>query len=178
MLEAACHQLRAWSDALPYSGLYLTVNLTPRQFQDPALVAQLTRALVESGADPSRLVLEVPESALNLNPDAAIAVLQRLVDCNVRVALDDFGSSLGPLNHLVRLPLDLVKLIASLPRLLFAAAASRRFWSGCSGWRLRWACSVVAQGIEYTDQIHALVRLGCAAGQGPRFRRRSMKRRP
>lgn len=167
LLQAACHQLRAWSDASPSSDLYLTVNLTRRQFQDPALLAQLMRALAESGADPSRLVLEVPEGALNQNPDAAIAIFQRLVDCKVRVALDDFGSSLAPLNHLVRLPLDMVKLDGKLT----PAAVSGGRQQAVLEWLLRLAPTlgvrVVAQGIERSEEVHALARLGCPAGQGP-----------
>ena len=68
------------------------------------------KALAASGADPSRLMLEAPESAFNENPDAAVAILQRLADWQVRVAIDDFGSSLAPLNHLVHLPVGMVKL--------------------------------------------------------------------
>lgn len=166
-LEAACRQLRAWSETLPQLNIYLGVNLTPRQFHNAGLVAQLTHALAESGADPSRLVLEVPESALNENPDAAISILQRLVDCNVRIALDEFGSSLAPLNHLVRLPLDMVKLDGKLT----PAAVSMGRQQAVLEWLVRLAhtlgVQVIAQDIETADQIHALARIGCRAGQGP-----------
>ncbi len=166
-LEAVCRQLRVWSETLPHRNLYLALNLTPRQFQNASLGAQVTRALADSGADPSRLVLEIPESALNENPDAAIAVLQRLVDCNVRIALDEFGSSLAPLNHLVRLPLDMVKLDGKLTR----AAVSQGRQQAVLEWLVRLAhtlgVQVIAQEIETPDQIHALIRMGCRAGQGP-----------
>lgn len=166
-LDAVCRQLRAWSETLPHRPLYLAVNLTPRQFQNPSLVTQVTRALAESGADPSRLVLEVPESALNEQPDAAIAILQRLVDCNVRIALDEFGSSLGPLNHLVRLPLDMVKLDGKIT----PAAVSAGRQQPVLEWLIRLAhtlgVQVIAQNIETRDQIRGLTRMGCRAGQGP-----------
>lgn len=159
--------MRAWSETLPQLNIYLGVNLTPRQFHNAGLVAQLTHALAESGADPSRLVLEVPESALNENPDAAISILQRLVDCNVRIALDEFGSSLAPLNHLVRLPLDMVKLDGKLT----PAAVSMGRQQAVLEWLVRLAhtlgVQVIAQDIETADQIHALARIGCRAGQGP-----------
>ncbi len=95
-LETVCAQLRSWSDRLPEQELMLTVNLTRRQLYHPDLIAHLMKALALSGADASRLWFEAPESAFNENPDAAVAVLQRLADWQVRVAIDDFGSSLAP----------------------------------------------------------------------------------
>lgn len=143
------------------------MNLTPRQFSNPGLMEQLAGAFASSGVCPSRLVLEVPESALNENPDAAIAILQRIVDCGVRAAMDEFGSSLGPLNHLIRLPLDMVKLDSKLTPA--AAMAGRQ--GAVLDWLVRLAhllgVQVVAQGIETLDQIKALLRMGCTAGQGP-----------
>jgi EAL domain-containing protein (putative c-di-GMP-specific phosphodiesterase class I) len=147
----------------------LAVNLTQRQFYNPDMVLQLQRTLAASGADASRLLFEVPERALNESPDAAVAILQRMVDCNVRVAMDDFGSSLAPLNHLVRLPLDMVKLDAKLT----AAANSTGRQHAVLESLLRLAhtlgVQVVAQGIETPEQLRALGRMGCGLGQGPLF---------
>jgi diguanylate cyclase (GGDEF)-like protein len=166
-MEAVCWQLRSWRNALPSVDISLTVNLTHRQFYNVDLVAQLQRTLAASGADPSRLLFEVPESALNENPDAAVAILQRMVDCNVRVALDDFGSSLAPLNHLVRLPIDMVKLD---PKMTAAATSTGRHQAVLES-LLRLGRTlgvlVVAQGIETPEQLRALNRMGCDLGQGP-----------
>ncbi len=167
VLLAACRQLRAWSQALPRSDLYLTVNLTPRQFTHASLVAELTQVLAASGADPARLVLEIPECALNEAPDASIAALQRIVDCNVRVAMDDFGSSLAPLNHLVRLPLDMVKLDAKLTPAVLSVGRQQAVLEWLVQLAETLGVRVVAQGIETPDQVRALMRIGCAAGQGP-----------
>jgi EAL domain-containing protein (putative c-di-GMP-specific phosphodiesterase class I) len=143
------------------------MNLTARQFYNPDLVVQLQRTLAASGADPSRLLFEVPESALNEAPDAAVAILQRMVDCNVHVALDEFGSSLAPLNHLIRLPIDMVKLDAKLT----AAATSTGRQQAVLESLLRLGRSlgvqVVAQGIGTPEQLRALIRMGCQLGQGP-----------
>ena len=73
--------------------------------------------------NPARLLFEIAESTLNENPDAAVAILQRMVDCNVRVAIDNFGASLAPLNQLVRLPIEVVKLA---PKLTAAATSTGR----------------------------------------------------
>lgn len=166
-LEAACRQLRSWSAALPGTNITLAVNLTYRQFYHPDMVAQLQKVLVESGVDPSQLLLEVPEIALNENPDAALAILQRMVDCHVRVGLDDFGNGLGSLNHLVRLPISQVKLA---PRLAVDAASTGRPHAVLQsliqlGRTL--GVQVVAQGIETHEQLQAFGRMGCEFGQGP-----------
>ena len=79
----------------------LTVNVSQRQFYHPDMVAQLKMALAATGVDATRLLFEISESALNENPDAAVAILQRMVDCNVRIAVDNFGSNLASLNLLV-----------------------------------------------------------------------------
>jgi EAL domain-containing protein (putative c-di-GMP-specific phosphodiesterase class I) len=145
----------------------LAINLTQRQFYSPDMVLQLQKTLAASGADPSRLLFEVPEAALNESPDAAIAILQRMVDCNVRVAMDDFGSSLAPLNHLVRLPIDQVKLD---PKLTVAATSTGRqqmMLESLLRLGQTLGMQVVAQGIETPEQLRALGRMGCQLGQGP-----------
>jgi diguanylate cyclase (GGDEF)-like protein/PAS domain S-box-containing protein len=165
--DAVCSQLRSWTDSLPHQHLMLTINVTRRQLYHPDLVAHLRRALASSGADPSRLLFEVPENAFSDNPDAAVAILQRLADCNVRVAIDDFGSSLAPLNYLMQLPISLVKLA---PRLIASTASSGRQLAVLETMiRLgnTLGLQVVAQGIESSDQVTLLARMGCALGQGP-----------
>ena len=163
--DTVCAQLRSWSDQLPKQDLFVSVNLTRRQLFNADLVAQVMKALTASGADPSCLVFEVPESALNETPDAAVAVLQRLADCQVRVAIDDFGSSLAPLNHLLQLPLSMVKLTSRLT----AVSGGRQQAVLESLVRLANTLNlpVVAQGIETREQVASLIRMGCTLGQGP-----------
>jgi diguanylate cyclase (GGDEF)-like protein/PAS domain S-box-containing protein len=165
-VETVCRQLKQWTDDLPHSDLTLTVNVSHRQFYHPDMVAQLRMALVATAVDPTRLLFEVPESTLNENPDAAVAILQRMVDCNVRVAVDNFGSNLASLNLLVRLPIDVVKLD---PRLTIAATSTGRQLAVLEsvihlGHTL--GMQVVAQGIETSAQLDQMCRLGCELGQG------------
>lgn len=166
-LDAVCAQLRTWIESTPDSDLTVAVNITKRQLFHPDLITHLKKALAGSGADPTRLLFEAPESAFNENPDAAVAVLQRLADCQVRVAIDDFGSSLAPLNHLIHLPITMVKLAT---RLTAAAVSSGRQIAALeSVIRLGNALGiqVVAKGIETQEQLTALARMGCPLGEGP-----------
>ncbi|MFZ1086720.1 MAG: EAL domain-containing protein [Terracidiphilus sp.] len=166
-LEAVCRQMRIWMDRLPQSELTLALHLTQRQFYHPDLIAQVKRTLAATGADPARLLFEVGESTLNENPKNALGLFERLLECNVRLAVDDFGSGLAPLNHLVQLPVDVLKLA---PRLTAAATSTGRQVAVLEsliqlGRKL--GVQVVAQGIESVEQAEALARMGCALGQGP-----------
>lgn len=165
-MEAVCWQLRSWRSSAPQADVLLSLNLTERQFYNADFVLQLQRTLAASNADPARLLFEVPESVVNENADAAVPVLQRMLDCGVHVALDDFGSALGSLNHLVRLPFDMVKLDAKL--IMGVAAPGRLQVLLESLLRLgrSLGVQVVAQGIDTPDQLRALMRLGCDLGQG------------
>ena len=165
-VDTVCRQLQEWTSALQRPDLTLTVNLTYRQFYHPDMVGQLKKSLAATGIDPSRLLFEISETTLSENPDLAVAILQRLVDCNVRMAIDNFGSSLAPLNQLVTLPIDVVKMD---PRLTTAATSTGRQLALVQsvihlGHTL--GVQVVAQGIETPEQLDALGRMGCELGQG------------
>jgi Amt family ammonium transporter len=166
-LEAVCKQLHDWTDILPDSGLTLTVNLTQRQFYLPDLIAHVKRMLAASGANPARLLIEVEESALSESPVAALAILERLLGCNVRLAVDNFGSGLAPLNHLVRLPIDVLKLDPGLTQSATQTGRQVAVLESLIQLGLKLGVQVVAQGIESREQLDALLRSGCEMGQGP-----------
>ena len=166
-LEAVCRQLHEWTEVMPGADLTLSVNLTQRQFYLPDLIAHVKRTLAASGADPARLLFEVDESALSDNPGAALAIFERLLGCNVRLAVDNFGSGLAPLNHLVQLPIDVLKLD---PRLTLAATHTGRqvaVLESLIQLGLKLGVQVVAQGIKSREQLDVLLRMGCEMGQGP-----------
>jgi diguanylate cyclase (GGDEF)-like protein/PAS domain S-box-containing protein len=169
-MDAVCRQLHAWSDGVSKPGLILTLNLTERQFYHPEMVAQLHKALAANAVDPSRLVFEVTEGTLNQNPEVAAGILKRMAESKVRLAVDNFGSRFAPLNHLARLPIDVMKIS---PKLLAAATDS----SGRQAAVLQslihlgqaLGIQVIAQGIETPEQLDALTRMGCVLGQGHLF---------
>ena len=165
-LEAVCRQLRIWSEGAEQADLTMNINLTRRQFYHPDMVAQLKRVLDATGANPARLMLEISETTLNEDSDAAVAILQRMVDCGVRIAVDNFGSTLAPLNHLVRLPVDVVKMD---PKLSVAATTTGRqlaLVQALMQLSHTLGIQMMAQGIETTEQLEALRRMGCQLGQG------------
>jgi len=113
--------------------------------------------------------LEIPEAAVNERPDAALAIVQRIADCGVRVTLDYFGSGLAAFNHLLRLPIHAVKMDAQLS--IAAVKTGRQLALVESVIYLGKAMElqVAAQGMETQEHLNALRRLGCELGQGPLF---------
>jgi Amt family ammonium transporter len=165
-LDAVCRQLQMWTGGVERTNLTLNVNLTARQFYHPDWVAQLKRTLDATGANPARLMFEVSETALNQDPDAAVAILQRMVDLNVRVAVDNFGAGLAPLNHLVRLPIDVVKMDAKLTAAATSSGRQLALVRALVQLSHTLGVAIMAQGIETAEQLEALRRLGCELGQG------------
>ena len=168
-LERVCRQQRDWSNALPSNSLGVSMNLTHRQFYHEDMTAHLKSTLAVTRADPSRLLLEIPEAAVNERPDAALAIAQRIADCGVRVALDQFGSGFAAFNQLVRLPLDVVKMDAQLSIAAMKAGAQLALVESVVHLGKAVGAHVAAQGIETQEQLNALRRLGCQLGQGPLF---------
>lgn len=165
-LEAACRQLHSWIQAIPGNSLAMNVNITHRQFYHDDLIAQVKKVLDATGADPSRLMLEVSESTVNENPDRAVAILQRLADCGVHMAIDNFGAHLAPINHLLRLPMDLVKLDPSLSEAVTGGPRQVAMLEALIHVCKAVGVQVLAQGIETHEQLRMLQELGCDLGQG------------
>ena len=166
-LEAACHQLRVWRELAPRAQMSLSINLTRRQFYHVDLERQLRAVLEASAAPPERLLLEASESTLNENPERALAIVQRLAECRVRVVMDDFGAGLAAVNSLLRLPLAAVKLAPQLTAAVTGSGPAQKVMENLL--RLGGALGVrmVAQDIREPRQLQALLQLGCTLGQGP-----------
>ncbi len=169
VLEQVCRQLSHWADALPDAKPSIDVNLSSRQFRDPQLLAQLAELLAKWKVSPGQLRLEVAEAAVNHDPEAALAVFQGMGELNISAALDNFGAGLASMNHLIRLPIDLVKvdrrLIAYLPIPGKQAAILQTIFDLGRMLEVR----MLAEGIERKEQLEALLKYGCDLGQGHLF---------
>src|SRR5437762_950805 len=103
VLEEACRQVGAWQGEYRLSPPpYLSVNLSARQLQNPALVGEVAAALARSGLDPAGLVIEITESMLMEEPEHAVERLRGLKGLGVRLAIDDFGTRYSSLSYLNR----------------------------------------------------------------------------
>jgi diguanylate cyclase (GGDEF)-like protein len=165
VLDEACRQLRVWHLEQPSDPpLVLNVNLSARQLQQADLADDVRRILVETGIPPATLTLEITESFLMQDRDAA--QLRRLAALGINLAIDDFGTGYSSLAYLSRLPIDTLKIdrnfVAQLGQEAESVAVVQTIIALAQALRL----SVTAEGIEEGAQARQLRALGCTRGQG------------
>ena len=163
-LRAALASARRWHDAGAPVGV--TVNLAPRHFSEPKLVATIERMLLDAGVDGGVLELEVTETTALSNVERAVEVMKHLRALGVRISLDDFGAGYSAMNHLRRLPVDELKLDQSFVR----GAPSNRMDAAVVQAITHLAHTVgmelVAEGVETTAQLEFVRSCGVDMVQG------------
>jgi predicted signal transduction protein with EAL and GGDEF domain len=167
VLREACRQTREWIDAGLEPGV-VSVNLSVRQFRQEGLVRSVSRILEETGLDPAQLEMEVTESMVMGNVDAAIAVLQGLKQIGVTLSVDDFGTGYSSLSYLKDLPIDTLKIDRSFVRDIGTGAEAEDGVLAQAIISLGHALhlKVIAEGVETDAQLHFLRRHGCDEVQG------------
>jgi diguanylate cyclase (GGDEF)-like protein/PAS domain S-box-containing protein len=162
----ACRQLAAWQARVPAAArVSVSVNLSVRQFSQADLVEQVRAALAESGIAPHLLRLEVTESVVVDNVDAAAATLGRLKGLGARIYLDDFGTGYSSLSSLHRLPIDALKVDRSFVSRIGEAGGDQMVRTVSTIARTL-DLAVVAEGIETPEQLAVLRSAGCEYAQG------------
>jgi EAL domain-containing protein (putative c-di-GMP-specific phosphodiesterase class I) len=167
VLEQACRQMVAWHAEFPSDPpVRLSVNLSPRQFQQPILVDEVGRAIREAGLPPACLKLEITEGVIMRDVEATISTLNRLKAIGIKLAIDDFGTGYSSLAYLKRLPLDVLKIdqsfVAGVGEDSDDTAIVRAIVSLAKSLELE----VTGEGIETPKQAALLAGLGCDLGQG------------
>ena len=159
--------------ALVRDGGFLTLNISPRHFQNEDFDTRLLTLAAETGFDPARLRIEVTEGTLLGDPEAVARILKRLHEACVEAALDDFGTGYSSLGYVHRFPLKMIKIDRSFVDPLGDDRQHRS--SAIVGAVLSLARSlgveVVAEGVETEAQRRALVAMGCVYAQGFLFGR-------
>lgn len=171
VLQTACTQLAAWSVRTETAQLTLAVNISARQFRRTDFVDQVLACIEGTGANPSRLKLEITESLLLDDVEDTVGKMIALKARGVGFALDDFGTGYSSLSYLKRLPFDQLKIDRSfvLDVLTDANAAAIARTIIALGRTLELA--VIAEGVETEEQRDWLAAHGCHAYQGYFFGR-------
>lgn len=166
-LEAALRQARDWVGQPGAPGV-VAVNLSAGTLRDPALVSRVAETLLRHGVPPTMLEIEVPETAVAHDLGTIAPLLGELRAMGVRIALDNFGSGVSSVAHLVRLPVNLVKLdrsiVAGLP-----GRPERAILHAVMALAGSLAIPVLAEGVETEAQSFVLRREGCRTMQGYLF---------
>jgi diguanylate cyclase (GGDEF)-like protein/PAS domain S-box-containing protein len=170
ILEAACRSLHQWHVRFPYlSHLTVAVNLCSKHFLQPDLVPWIREIQARTGLPSSSLTLEITESTLMADPDAAADIMRQLQESSVKLALDDFGTGYSSLSYLHRFPLHTLKIDRSFVGGLGTNDKNIEMVRTIITLAHSLGMSVVAEGVETLEQAVALKMLGCAFAQGYYF---------
>ena len=167
-MMTACREGKALRDELQID-LTLSVNLSPRQFQQKSLPEVIANALAQSGLPPESLEIEITENMLMINSPVTVETLEKIRNLGARVAIDDFGTGFCSFTYLLQYHVDRLKIDQSFVRRAVddgnAAAVVRTIIAMSHGLNIK----VIAEGVETEQQLRFLQRRRCDEAQGRYF---------
>jgi EAL domain-containing protein (putative c-di-GMP-specific phosphodiesterase class I) len=167
IFREACRQLHQWHDQFPhYRHLTMSINLSNRQFGQTDLVAQIEAALHDTQVDGHCVRLEITESMVMGDVDAAIDLMLKLKSLDLKLAIDDFGTGYSSLSYLHRFPMDTLKVDKSFVSRLEKSNEDRAIIHTILTLGQQLGMEVVAEGVETETQVVMLRQQGCDYGQG------------
>ncbi len=171
VLQTACEQLNAWRHGSGKRDIVVAVNVSAKQFRQADFVTQVQRVLLESGAKPSHLKLELTESTVLENVEDTIAKMRALKLLGISFSMDDFGTGYSSLQYLKRLPLDQIKIDQSFVRDIASDPNDAAIVQTIIAMTEALGLDVIAEGVETKEQQEFLDLRGCHAFQGYLFGR-------
>jgi diguanylate cyclase (GGDEF)-like protein/PAS domain S-box-containing protein len=167
ILKEACRQAKEWQVRYPDQlTSTMNVNFSARQFNHRALVEEVATVLEETGLNPSSLCMEITESVAMENAPSTVAVLGKLKELGVKLAIDDFGAGYSSLSYLKRFPVDTLKIDRSIIEGIEQDPGSAAIVSAAITLAHTFGLEAVAEGVETESEVAELRALGCDAGQG------------
>jgi diguanylate cyclase (GGDEF)-like protein/PAS domain S-box-containing protein len=166
VLQQSCRQARAWLDRGADPNIFVSVNVSSRQLDGPALPDIVRTTLDANRLLPQRVKLEITESAVMRDFEVTLGLLNRLKSLGVGLSLDDFGTGYSSLSLLKRLPIDTLKVDRSFVSSMGADAAGVRMVEAILQLARLFRLKVVAEGIERNEEAELLRALSCEYGQG------------
>ena len=170
VLESACRQARIWQLKYPTTPpLFVSVNLSVKQFNQAGLVDNISRVLAETKLAPRCLKLEITETVFSENIDAAVELLTQLRALGVQLSIDDFGTGYSSLSYLQRFPIDTLKIDRSFINGMMEKEENTQIVRTIVSLGQNLGMDVVAEGVETEEQVALLRELECENGQGYLF---------
>lgn len=167
-IEYAIRQMAEWIRS--GAGIErIAINVSPRQFADPQLVAIISALLDETGLSPKAIEIEVTETTAMHDAEEAIKLLRRFKDLGVLIAIDDFGTGYSSLAYLRRFPIDRIKIDRAFVNHLETQPDDVEIVKAIISLAQTMKLSVLAEGIETEGQRSILTGLGCQLAQGYLF---------
>ena len=170
VLNSACREAHAWNEH-GLDDLKMAVNLSARQFHDPALTAMILRTLDRHGLQPGALELELTETAAMEDADRTSELFGQLRKLGVSVAIDDFGAGYSSLSYLKNLPFTKLKIDREFVTDVDKRPDSQAICKALVELGRGLGIKVLAEGVETREEVEALRNLGCTMFQGFYFAR-------
>lgn len=167
VLLTACRQAKIWHDA--GFQVSMAVNLSAYQFNQPDLSYQVVEILEDRDLEPKWLELELTESILVQNPEAAIATLKELKGLGIQISVDDFGTGYSSLTYLKQFPFDTLKIDRSFVCNLINDAKNAAITTALIQLAHSLNLTVIAEGVETEAELAFLRQHHCDAMQGYLF---------
>jgi EAL domain-containing protein (putative c-di-GMP-specific phosphodiesterase class I) len=167
VLRQACIEMKGWQERFPADPpLFVTVNLSAKQFAQPNLIEQVKESLEASRLDPNCLKLEITESVVMDDIEKGTAMLFQLRALGVRLSIDDFGTGYSSLSYLHRFPIDTLKIDRSFVTRIVNDKENIEIVRTILMLAENLGMDVVAEGVETQEQMALLRQLSCQSGQG------------
>jgi diguanylate cyclase (GGDEF)-like protein len=172
VLREACRDATRWiGNGDPAIGMFLCVNVSAREIQQPGFVEAVSEILAEAGMSPTGLVVEITETALLKATPATVATLTALRELGVRIMIDDFGTGYFSLSHLRQFPVDALKIAGEFVQASAGDSRSAVLAGAVVALSQSLDIQTVAEGIETVDHAERMRALGATYGQGFYFAR-------
>jgi diguanylate cyclase (GGDEF)-like protein len=164
VLNAAFNQVSRWQEM----GLNIVsaINLSAWNLQDRHLLGQIRELIEAWNVKPSRIEMEVTESAMMDDPERVLSLLHELSDMGIRLSIDDFGTGYSSMSYLKRLPVDEVKIDKSFVLNLDTNAEDRAIVKATIDLAHSLGMEVIAEGVDSQETIDLLIEMGCDTAQG------------
>jgi diguanylate cyclase (GGDEF)-like protein len=172
ILHEALRQGRAWQELIDQPEFVMSINLSARQLDHSTLVKDVGEAIEQTGIDPQTVILEITETALMEDVEAAIAHLYELKTLGIQIAIDDFGTGYSSLQYLRQFPADIIKVAKPfVDGVVEAGSDEYRIADAIVRLGETFGLRALAEGIELPEQREMLRNLRCELGQGFLFSR-------
>jgi diguanylate cyclase (GGDEF)-like protein/PAS domain S-box-containing protein len=172
LLREACLQLRAWHSQFPCDPpLTMSVNISPKEFAQPDLAAQIKTILLEVGIQPGDINVEITETIAMADPRRSSLVLSELKALGVHISIDDFGTGYSSLSRLQGFPVDSLKIDRAFISKIDTDNETSEIVRIIIMLAHNLGLKVVAEGAETAEQVHLLTQLKCELVQGYFFAR-------
>ena len=174
VLKKACRDLRRWDEQVKSKlPLFMSVNISSKQFLRPSLIDDIKEILDETGLPPEQLKLEITETALMEDVHETIPLIKRMKDLGVQIVIDDFGTGYSSMSYLQQLPIDTLKVDQSFISRIESNNndENKNIVETIVSLAHKLGLKVVAEGVETDKQHSVLSQMNCQMAQGYLFSR-------